>query len=542
MVSGAHPWTLVTFLQYVLSSDISFSSKTTAAAEPQMDYDALYRRRDAAARRIQAAWRAHRGRKAFLKIRNAAQRIQTMAKGWYVRKKVAEQRGRQEMEQRFHTVMDKHREKIRILEAEKRALLALPGAELEEWERRRFLAAVRVQAAWRGLVARRKMAKSPERARREQAALKIQAAFKRILHSKRASGALASAVAAAGNPLTTATAAAAAQRQSYLMRQSGASVLLGSPRLQGSPESARGGGGLSPQQQAAAGVTGLAAAAAAEGAVGRGSSVMGPRRYKELKAQVDGKLAAHVALAKARGAAKRPDPGIADARLAELLRDYHTSAPARLADAHTRQRNLVVVDTLCVQLEQMRPLKELPPDVAPQDFPRPPRGTERAERAAQAHALSLTDARVGKWWTHLRSLNTQAVQESLLAEDEERWEAMDARWRRMWQELEEQENRRPDTVDQYKPRTGVGAAAVAAARQAAAMLSKEEEYARRSAAAALAVPEAPLPGTDGGRTSGRAALAEAARQEAMAAAAARRSQAAGAGGGGGPAGPMAGQL
>ena len=32
----------------------------------------------------------------------------------------------------------------------------------------------------------------------------------------------------------------------------------------------------------------------------------------------------------------------------------------------------------------------------------------------------------------------QAVQESLLAEDEERWEAMDARWRRMWQELEEQ--------------------------------------------------------------------------------------------------------
>lgn len=200
-----------------------------------------------------------------------------------------------------------------------------------------------------------------------------------------------------------------------------------------------------------------------------------------------------MALAKARGAAKRPDPGIADARLAELLRDYHTSAPARLADAHTRQRNLVVVDTLCVQLEQvcvwalvgeglrrrfvacahgsrrfpgepvereraqdmalrglvcdtrlrarmgglaptplpvlaatadlllnpatvppfyvrsmqMRPLKELPPDVAPQDFPRPPRGTERAERAAQAHALSLTDARVGKWWTHLRSLNTQ---------------------------------------------------------------------------------------------------------------------------------------
>lgn len=61
-----------------------------------------------------------------------------------------------------------HSAPSQILEAEKRALLALPGAELEEWERRRFLAAVRVQAAWRGLVARRKMAKSPERARREQ--------------------------------------------------------------------------------------------------------------------------------------------------------------------------------------------------------------------------------------------------------------------------------------------------------------------------------------------------------------------------------------
>ncbi len=43
-----------------------------------------------------------------------------------------------------------------------------------------------------------------------------------------------------------------------------------------------------------------------------------------------------------------------DARLAELLRDFHASAPDRLAAAHARQRNLVVVDTLCGQLEQVR--------------------------------------------------------------------------------------------------------------------------------------------------------------------------------------------
>lgn len=44
----------------------------------------------------------------------------------------------------------------------------MPGGELEEWELRRLRAVVKVQAHWRGLLQRRKMAKSPERARREQ--------------------------------------------------------------------------------------------------------------------------------------------------------------------------------------------------------------------------------------------------------------------------------------------------------------------------------------------------------------------------------------
>lgn len=58
---------------------------------------------------------------------------------------------------------------------------------------------------------------------------------------------------------------------------------------------------------------------------------------------------------------------------------------------------------------QLRRLEELPPDVAPMDFPRPARGSQRAERAAQAHALNLAEAKVGnRWWAHLRALNTQA--------------------------------------------------------------------------------------------------------------------------------------
>ncbi|KXZ46393.1 hypothetical protein GPECTOR_44g69 [Gonium pectorale] len=463
----------------------------------------MSKRREAAARRIQ----------------DAAGKIQAVAKGWYVRKKVQEQRDRQDMEQRFHGLMDRHREKMRILEEEKRELLKLPGGELEDWERRRFLAAVRVQAAWRGLVARRRLARSPERAKREQAARRIQAAFKKVMRSRSAGGAFAGVLSAAGSLALQpggrgAGTGPSPSRQSYALRQSGASVLLGSPRL---PDSPSGGGGalsppaarsplsaLSPQQQAQqaqAGRSGVAGAGLGPGGeIARSAATMGTKRYKELQAQVEGKLGAYVALAKARGSARRPDGRAIDARLAALLGEHRRTAPERLAAARTRQQNLVAVDGLCAQLEQVRPLADLPPDAAPQDFPRPPRGSERAERAATAHALALAEARVGtRWWAHLRGLNTTAVQDALLAEDEERWDAMDAVWRRRWQEAEEEENRRPELLDQLKPRTGAGAAAVAAARQAVAMRSKEDEYAARAAAAALAVPVAPMAGAAAAR-------------------------------------------
>ncbi|GFR44941.1 hypothetical protein Agub_g6029, partial [Astrephomene gubernaculifera] len=461
-----------------------------------MDYDALQRRRDAAARRIQAAWRAYKGRKAFLRLRDAAGRIQAAAKGWYVRKQVQEQRGRQELDQRFNAVMERHREKIRVLELEKRALQALPGAEMAEREAVRVAAAVRVQAAWRGCLARRRMAQSPERARREQAARRIQSAFKQALLARRSTAALSIAIPNSSSSVT-AIAAAAALQQQQLLRASGASVLLGSPQTSvvgggrsrspsPSPNHLRGSSYADmPQQKQQQGReqdTGAGVLAA------RNSSVIGPRRYKELKAQVEGKLSAYVALARHRGPGSRPrtDPRVTDARLAALLSAHAASSAGRTTEILERQRNLVAVDCLCVQLEQVRPLSELPPGAAPSDFPRPARGSERAERAAAAHALALAEARAGgRWWDHLKGLNTQAVQDALQAEDEEQWDALDARWRRSWKQLEEQENQRPDVVEELRAmRAGGGAAAVAAARREAAMQAKQDEYFTRSAAAA----------------------------------------------------------
>jgi hypothetical protein len=67
------------------------------------------------------------------------------------------------------------------------------------------------------------------------------------------------------------------------------------------------------------------------------------------------------------------------------------------------------------------------------------------ERASQAHALMLAEVRAGtKWWTHLKSLNREDIQLGILQEEEERWEAMDQQWRRMWRSIEEEEQAKVD--------------------------------------------------------------------------------------------------
>ena len=58
---------------------------------------------------------------------------------------------------------------VQILEAERRSILEVPASELTDWQERRHRAAVMVQAHWRGLMQRRKLARrSPEDLKREQ--------------------------------------------------------------------------------------------------------------------------------------------------------------------------------------------------------------------------------------------------------------------------------------------------------------------------------------------------------------------------------------
>ena len=57
----------------------------------------------------------------------------------------------------------------------------------------------------------------------------------------------------------------------------------------------------------------------------------------------------------------------------------------------------------------------------------------------------LAEVRAGtKWWSHLKSLNREDIQLSILQEEEERWEAMDHQWRRLWRSIEEEEQTKVD--------------------------------------------------------------------------------------------------
>lgn len=137
-----------------------------------------------------------------------------------------------------------------------------------------------------------------------------------------------------------------------------------------------------------------------------------------------------------------------DARLNALLRSYTSSAEANIRAAHARQAALSASETLAAQLDSTPKLAELPADAQPTDYPRPARGSDRAARAGQAHALMLAEVRAGtRWWNHLRTLNHEAVQNSVLAEDADRWQALDQQWRRLWAAVQAEEAGRidPDT-------------------------------------------------------------------------------------------------
>ncbi|GIL85863.1 hypothetical protein Vretimale_8924 [Volvox reticuliferus] len=150
---------------------------------------------------------------------------------------VQEQRGRQQLDQCFQAVMNKHPKKMR--------------------------AACRILAAFRNVVRARRSVNAP---------------------ASVASASLAAASTTGGAPRSGLS---PSRPSPGALRQSAASVLLGSPPMQGSlasPNDGRGGGegaaaGSPPRKSPVVDATGAAQRA-------RTSMMMVPRRYKELHAQV----------------------------------------------------------------------------------------------------------------------------------------------------------------------------------------------------------------------------------------------------------------
>lgn len=80
-------------------------------------------------------------------------------------------RDRQDEDERFTALMDRHRQRMLMLEKEKRVILAMPAGDLDDWELKRIRAAAKVQAHWRGYKARQQYAQLPDRVQREQVSM-----------------------------------------------------------------------------------------------------------------------------------------------------------------------------------------------------------------------------------------------------------------------------------------------------------------------------------------------------------------------------------
>lgn len=113
-------------------------------------------------------------------------------------------------------------------------------------------------------------------------------------------------------------------------------------------------------------------------------------------------------------------------------------------------------DMLHGQLKHLPQLEALSESAWPAQYSLPRPGSMRSERAQQAHAMSMGEARVhSKWWVPLRQLNhmygtwaTHAVVDSrgVRADDgagflrlQREWEQEEAAWRGGWANIQEQE-------------------------------------------------------------------------------------------------------
>jgi hypothetical protein len=127
-------------------------------------------------------------------------------------------------------------------------------------------------------------------------------------------------------------------------------------------------------------------------------------------------------------------------------------------------------ESLHSQLQQLPQLSQLPDNVTGAHFSLPSDGSTRAQRAKQAHALALAEAKVGsKWWLPLKALNQQLRDAAAAAQDasagssaaskaaaaglwgsagstglqQQEWQQHEKVWKDSWQRIREEEQQRP---------------------------------------------------------------------------------------------------
>ena len=314
-----------------------------------------------------------------------------MTRGWHARQKVKKEQERHVSEARFNTVMDRHRERIYMLEAEKRELLKLNAGEVDEWQAKRHRAATKVQAHWRGLVERRRLTqrRAAKSALRTQDSRVAQEALNHMANLRRSTNFPGLIQDVNLNPAARASIRASASHQadrlgtppplgtqsrllSLRPDQSGV-VLMGSPEP--SPDQVQIG---RPTEDVEVSVPKPSLNLnPSPGPGGMGPlTYMSSKRYKDLLRQVEAKLSSY----KAKVKHQRVNPEEIESRLKSLLRGYQTRAEPAVGAARQRQQALAASEALAAQLDQglPTPLSEMPADAQPEDFPRPAKGTLRA--------------------------------------------------------------------------------------------------------------------------------------------------------------------
>eukprot|EP00775_Hariotina_reticulata_P006552 gene6552-6780_t len=128
-----------------------------------------------------------------------------------------------------------------------------------------------------------------------------------------------------------------------------------------------------------------------------------------------------------------------DQRLLELLKEHTMAAEDSLKAAQQRQRLLQEAEVLYKELQQLPQLAQLPENFAGEHFSLPHPNPTRAQRAKQAHALAVAEARIGsRWWLPLKCLNQQqhdAATGGSHTSLEREWQQQDQVWRSTWDKI-----------------------------------------------------------------------------------------------------------